>query len=147
MAHPSTTAYMRAIRTEAYLVITGLVGDVTHPLLRCLQIGSPNGQRKKTISTDSNKEVGTLSKFNGASTVLVLGYGWRDLPMQTVDIRILYHAENDWSLWISGKLHSHLSSAALDELIEYTLVFVEVARSEAKTATFGEEWCARSLPY
>jgi hypothetical protein len=50
--------------------------------------------------------------------------------MQTVDMRILYHAENDWSVWISGKLHSHVSSAALDDLIDHALVAVEVARIE-----------------
>lgn len=58
--------------------------------------------------------------------------------MQTVDVRILYHAENDWSIWISGKLHSHVSSAALDDLIDYALVAVEVVLSETDTPSFGE---------
>jgi hypothetical protein len=66
--------------------------------------------------------------------------------MQTVDMRILYHAVNDWSVWISGKLHSHVSSAALDDLIEYALVAVEVARSETDTPPFGEVWFAAPLP-
>jgi hypothetical protein len=66
--------------------------------------------------------------------------------MQTVDMRILYHAENDWSVRISGKLHSHVSSAALDDLIEYALVAVEVARSQTDTLSFGEAWSAGPLP-
>jgi hypothetical protein len=66
--------------------------------------------------------------------------------MQTVDMRILNHAENDWSVWISGKLHSHVSSAALDDLIEYALVAVEVGLSETDARSFGEEWCAGPLP-
>lgn len=63
--------------------------------------------------------------------------------MQTVDMRVLYHAENDWSVWIVGRLHSHISSAALADLIDYTLVAVEVARS---TPPSGDEWCAEPLP-
>jgi hypothetical protein len=66
--------------------------------------------------------------------------------MQTVDMRILYHAKNDWSVWISGKLHSHVSSAALDNLIEYALVAVEVALSETGTPSFGEASSAGPLP-
>jgi hypothetical protein len=66
--------------------------------------------------------------------------------MQTVDMRILYHAENDWSVWVSGKLHSHVSSAALDDLIDYALVAVEVALSETDARSFGEELCAGPLP-
>jgi hypothetical protein len=66
--------------------------------------------------------------------------------MQTVDMRIMYHGENDWSVWISGKLHSHVSSLALDDLIEYALVAAEVALSEPDARSFGEEWCAGPLP-
>jgi hypothetical protein len=66
--------------------------------------------------------------------------------MQTVNVRILYHAGNDWSVRISGKLYSHVSSAALDDLIEYALVGLEVALSETDTPSFGEEWCAGPLP-
>ena len=76
---------------------------------------------------------------------MLLAYCGGDLPMQTVDMRILYHAENDWSVRISGKLHSHLSSAALDELIEYALVAVEAAQSETDAPSFGKEWCAGPL--
>jgi hypothetical protein len=66
--------------------------------------------------------------------------------MQTVDMRILYHAENDWSVRISGKLYSHVSSAALDDLIEYALVAVEVALSGTDAPSFGEAWSAGPLP-
>jgi hypothetical protein len=66
--------------------------------------------------------------------------------MQTVNMRILYHAENDWSVLISGKQHSHISSVALDDLIEYALVTAEVALSETDPRSFGEEWCAGPLP-
>ena len=66
--------------------------------------------------------------------------------MQTVDMTILYHAENDWSVWISGKLYSHISGTALDDLIEYTLVAAEVALAKTDTHSFGEEWCADPLP-
>ena len=66
--------------------------------------------------------------------------------MQTVDMRILYHAENDWSVRISGKLHSHVSSGTLEDLIEYALLAVEVARSETDTPPFDEVWCAGPLP-
>ena len=66
--------------------------------------------------------------------------------MQTVDMRILYHAENDWSVWISGKLHSHVSSVTLGELMEYAVVAVEAARLETDTPPFGEESFAGPLP-
>jgi hypothetical protein len=66
--------------------------------------------------------------------------------MQKVNVRILYHAENDWSVRISGKLQSHISSAALDDLIDYALVAVEVTLSETDAPSFGKEWCAGPLP-
>ena len=66
--------------------------------------------------------------------------------MKTVEMVILYHAENDWSVRISGKQHSHVSSATLDNLIEYALVAVEVALSDARACSFGEAWSAGPLP-
>ena len=66
--------------------------------------------------------------------------------MQTVDMRILFHGENDWSVWISGKFYSHISSGLLDNLIEHALVAVEVALSEKDIRSFGEEWCPGPLP-
>lgn len=66
--------------------------------------------------------------------------------MQTVDMVILYHAVNDWSVWISGKLHSHISGSTLDELIDYALVAVEVAQLETDNPPFGEKGHAGSLP-
>jgi hypothetical protein len=66
--------------------------------------------------------------------------------MQTVDMRILYDAENGWSVWVSGKLHSLVSGPALDDLIDCALVAVEVALSETDGRSFGEEWCVGPLP-
>lgn len=67
--------------------------------------------------------------------------------MQTVEMSIMHHAQNDWSVRISGKLHSHVSSAALDDLIEYSLVAAEVTLSDPDTHSFDEECCAGPLPW
>ena len=66
--------------------------------------------------------------------------------MPTLDMTILYHAENDWSIWISGRLYSHVSSATLNELMEYAVVAVELAVSEPGTPAFAAERSAHPLP-
>ena len=66
--------------------------------------------------------------------------------MPTLDMTILYHAENDWSIWISGRLYSQVSSATLNELMEYAVVAIELAASELDTPAFAAERSAPPLP-
>jgi hypothetical protein len=48
----------------------------------------------KRVTSAGLNEKPRLSKFNGYVDRLLLAYRGGNLPMQTVDMRILYHAEN-----------------------------------------------------
>jgi hypothetical protein len=51
--------------------------------------------------------------------------------MQEIKIKLWRHtAEKDWSAEVYGKLHKHISTKTVDELVEYVLVATQQALLE-----------------
>jgi hypothetical protein len=53
--------------------------------------------------------------------------------MQEIEIKIkLWHhnEENDWSAEVCGRLHKHISTKTVDDLVEYVLVAAQQALLE-----------------
>jgi hypothetical protein len=54
--------------------------------------------------------------------------------MQEIRIKLWHHdEENDWSAEVYGRLHKHISSETVDELVEYVLVAAQQALLEPET--------------
>ena len=47
----------------------------------------------------------------------VMRYGVREIKL-----KLWRHDADDWSIEVHGRLHSHISSVMVDELVEYALV-------------------------
>jgi 3-oxoacyl-(acyl-carrier-protein) synthase len=66
--------------------------------------------------------------------------------MQEINIKLWRHTEEkDWSAEVYGRLHKHISTKTVDELVEYVLVATQQAllKSEAPP---GESAMAGDLP-
>jgi len=51
--------------------------------------------------------------------------------MQEIKIKLWRHTEgNDWSAEVYGKLHRHISTKTVDELVEYVVVAAQQALLE-----------------
>jgi hypothetical protein len=66
--------------------------------------------------------------------------------MKEINIKLWRHSkEQDWSAEVHGKLHEHLSSKTVDELVEYVLVAAQQALLEPE-ATAGKSAMPGYLP-
>ena len=55
--------------------------------------------------------------------------------METMTIRLSRNqSEQDWSVEIDGKLHDHISTRDLDDLVEYALVVAQQSLLESETS-------------
>jgi 3-oxoacyl-(acyl-carrier-protein) synthase len=53
--------------------------------------------------------------------------------MQEMNIKLWRHTEEqDWSAEVLGRLHEHISTRTVDELVEYVLVATQQALLEAE---------------
>ena len=54
--------------------------------------------------------------------------------MREIRIKLWRHNdENDWSAEVYGRLHKHISTETVDELVEYVLVAAQQALLEPET--------------
>jgi hypothetical protein len=67
--------------------------------------------------------------------------------METISI-VLHrnHTEQDWSVQIDGTQHNHVSSATLDDLIDYVLVAAQQNLLEPEDFTNGSDTDPTSRP-
>jgi hypothetical protein len=55
--------------------------------------------------------------------------------MEAMTIRLSRNqSEQDWSVELDGKLHDHISTRDLDDLVEYALVVVQQSLLESETS-------------
>jgi len=55
--------------------------------------------------------------------------------MEAMTIRLSRNqSEQDWSVEIDGKLHDHISTRDLDDLVEYALVVAQQSLLESETS-------------
>lgn len=60
--------------------------------------------------------------------------------MQEVKLKLWRNIEgDDWSIEILGRLHSHVSTTTVGELVEYALVAAQQALYELETPTESSE--------
>jgi hypothetical protein len=67
--------------------------------------------------------------------------------METISI-VLHrnHTEQDWSVQIDGTQHNHVSSATLDDLIDYALVAAQQTLLEPEDNTNSDDTDPTSVP-
>jgi hypothetical protein len=56
--------------------------------------------------------------------------------MRAINIKLSHHdAENDWSIEIDGRMHEHVSTTTVDELVEYAIVAAQQSLLEAQSSS------------
>lgn len=64
--------------------------------------------------------------------------------MQEIKIKLWRHTEDqDWSAEVHGRLHEHISTKTVDELVEYALVATQQALLEPEARLSA--WVPRGL--